>query len=336
MDRLKAGFLRGSRPLQTGMATSPPPDEAPTRWSELLQGRRSLTFAVLCLGIWLNAVDTLVTATIMPSVARDVGGYAYFAWATAGFMLGSILAGAGAGLLAERLGLRRALAVCALLYALGCAISAAAGSIWPFLAGRLLQGAGAGFIAGLCYVAVREAFEPRMWSSVFASLSAVWGVATLLGPLVGGLFAGAHLWRDVFWLFAAQAVAFALSTAILPRAKRLATADRRGVPYPQLLSLAAAVSLVALAGLLHRPAPAAVMVGLGLGLLPYGAGRSQRSDDPGGPGLCRRPAVVGRSHRVFGLRGGAAAGPPGAQSAGGRLCGVQRVVRLDGDRPAGG
>ncbi len=267
MDRLKAGFLRGSRPLQTGMATSPPPDEAPTRWGELLQGRRSLTFAVLCLGIWLNAVDTLVTATIMPSVARDVGGYAYFAWATAGFMLGSILAGAGAGLLAERLGLRRALAVCALLYALGCAISAAAGSIWPFLAGRLLQGAGAGFIAGLCYVAVREAFEPRMWSSVFASLSAVWGVATLLGPLVGGLFAGAHLWRDVFWLFAAQAVAFALSTAILPRAKRLATADRRGVPYPQLLSLAAAVSLVALAGLLHRPAPAAVMVGLGLGLL---------------------------------------------------------------------
>ena len=113
------------------MVSPPPADEAPTGWGELLRGKRALTISVLCLGIWLNAVDTLVTATIMPSVARDVGGYAYFAWATAGFMLGSILAGAVAGRLAERLGLRRALAACALLYAFGCGVSALAGSIWP-------------------------------------------------------------------------------------------------------------------------------------------------------------------------------------------------------------
>ncbi len=249
------------------MGSPLPPDEAPTRWGELLRGKRALTFSVLCLAIWLNAVDTLVTATIMPSVVRDIGGYGYFAWATAGFMLGSILAGAVAGRLAERLGLRRALAVCALLYALGCVISALAGSIWPFLAGRLLQGAGAGFIVGLCYVAVRSAFEPRMRSSVFASLSAVWGVATLLGPLVGGMFAGAHLWRAVFWLFAVQAVVFAFATVILPKAGRHAAADGRRVPYLQLASLATAVSLVAFASVLHRPAPAAVLVGSGLGLL---------------------------------------------------------------------
>ncbi len=239
--------------------------EAPARWSELFQGPRALTFGVLCLGVWLNAADTLVTATIMPSVARDIGGYTYFAWATAGFLLGSILAGAAAGLLANRLGLRRALAVSGLLYALGCAVSALAVSIWPFLAGRLLQGAGAGFVVGLCYVAVRASFEARAWSNVFASLSGVWGVATLLGPLVGGLFASAHLWRVVFWMFAAQAVGFALATFGLPRAPPGATRGR--LPGLQLLMLAVAVVLVALAGVLHRPLMAAALVGAGLVLL---------------------------------------------------------------------
>ncbi len=242
-------------------------DEAPARWSELLRGQRAFTFGLLCLGMWLNAVDALVTATIMPSVAREIGGYAYFAWATAGFMLGSILAGAGAGLLAERLGLRRALAACGLLYASGCLVSALASSIWPFLVGRLLQGAGAGFVVGLCYVAVRESFEERMWSNVFASLSGVWGVATLLGPLVGGLFASTHHWRGVFWVFAAQAVGFALACLWLPRAARTPAAERRRLPSLQLLLLAIAVVMVAIAGVLQHPLAAVLSVGAGLSLL---------------------------------------------------------------------
>ncbi len=249
------------------MTFQSPVAEAPARWSELLQGPTALTFAVLCLGVWLNAVDALVTATIMPSVARDIGGYAYFAWATAGFMLGSILAGAGAGLLAERMGLRRALAACGALYALGCVVSALAGSIWSFLAGRLLQGAGAGFVAGLCYVAARGSFEARAWSNVFASLSGVWGVATLLGPLVGGLFASAHLWRGVFWVFAAQAAIFALATTRMPKVIAGAAATRRRLPSLQLLMLATAVTLVAIAGVLHRAAVAGAMVATGLAML---------------------------------------------------------------------
>ncbi|WP_174299619.1 MFS transporter [Caulobacter sp. S45] len=249
------------------MTSRSPVTEAPARWSELLRGPRALTFGVLCLGVWLNAVDALVTATIMPSVARDIGGYAYFAWATAGFMLGSILAGAGAGLLAQRMGLRHALAACGLLYATGCVVSALAGSIWPFLLGRLLQGGGAGFVMGLCYVAVRGSFPERMWSSIFAILSGVWGVATLLGPLVGGLFASAHLWRGVFWVFAAQAAAFALATLGLLRIGPEPVSEPRRLPGLQLLMLTAAVALIAVAGVVHRPAAAGLMVAAGLALL---------------------------------------------------------------------
>ena len=242
-------------------------EPAPARWAEVFQGGRALMSGVLCLGIWLNAVDALVAATIMPSVAREVGGYAYFSWATAGFMLGAILAGAGAGLLAERAGLRRALAASGLLYAAGCVASATAMSIWPFLAGRLVQGAGAGFVAGLCYVAVRASFPERLWSAIFAALSGVWGVATLLGPLVGGLFAGAHLWRGVFWLFAVQAIAFAWAVQALAGAERPCDPDRRGFPGLQLAVLACGVILVAAAGVLTRACMAALAVAAGSGLL---------------------------------------------------------------------
>ncbi len=229
------------------------PSESPALWGELLHAHRLPTFALLCLGVWLNAVDALVASTIMPSVARDIGGYAYFAWATAGYMLGSILANAGAGLLAERTGLRKGLALCGLLYAVGCVLSAIAPGVAPFLLGRLVQGAGAGFTVGLCYVAVRAHFPERLWSAIFASLSAVWGVATLLGPLVGGLFAEAHFWRGVFWAFAAQAVIFAaIAMTALPKAGRLHE-TRRGFPAPQLALLAAAVVLVATAGVLGHP-----------------------------------------------------------------------------------
>lgn len=82
--------------------------ESSAGWRDLLARDLAPRFALLCLGVWLNAADTLVTATIMPSVARDVGGYAYFGWATAAYLLGSIVAGASAGRLSMSLGLRRA------------------------------------------------------------------------------------------------------------------------------------------------------------------------------------------------------------------------------------
>jgi MFS family permease len=68
-------------------------------------------FALLCLGIWLNAADTLVTATIMPSVAREIGGYQYFGWSVAAYLTGSIVAGACSGKLSAALGLRTATAL---------------------------------------------------------------------------------------------------------------------------------------------------------------------------------------------------------------------------------
>ena len=62
--------------------------EPSSRWRDLIVGGRLATFALVCVGTWLNAADELMTATIMPSVARDIGGYAWFGWAVAATLAG--------------------------------------------------------------------------------------------------------------------------------------------------------------------------------------------------------------------------------------------------------
>ncbi len=246
-------------------------------WRDLMSGGRGPMAALLLLGIWLNAADALVTVTLMPSVAVSLGGYAYFAWAAGGFMLGGIVASASSGFLATRLGLKRALVIAGAAYLFGCVASAAAPNIWVFLAGRLVQGVGAGWIVGLCFVVIGVVFPMRLAIRMFAALSGVWGAATLLGPLVGGVFATLGLWRWAFWAFAIQAVLFVVGVvALLPAAERGETASA-GAPWLQLALVAAGVLCIAVAGV--TPGARSVGLILGgaviLGLIPWVDGRAK-------------------------------------------------------------
>lgn len=237
-----------------------------TGWAQLLTEGRMARFALICLGIWLNAADSLVTATIMPSVAADIGGYAYFSWTIAGFILGAILAGASAGQISLRAGLRLSMGLAAAVYVIGCVVSAVAGDIFPFLVGRVLQGVGAGWIVGLCYVAIGTVFPEALWPRVLASVSGVWGGATLLSPLIGGLFAEAGLWRWAFWFFAAQGVGFAIAAFWLLSPVR-PKADEGPLPWLQLAVLSVGIVAIALAGQLPDVGYAVLLGLAGLAML---------------------------------------------------------------------
>jgi MFS family permease len=164
-------------------------------WGELFAPALLSKLLIVLLGVWINAADALVTTTIMPSVAADIGGYAAFSWAVAGFLIGSVIASASAGRIAEMIGLGHASAVAGLIFAAGCVASAASSGVELFLAGRVVQGLGSGWFSGFAMVAIAQMFPRRQLARVFAIVSGVWGVATLLGPLLGGLLAEAGQWR---------------------------------------------------------------------------------------------------------------------------------------------
>jgi MFS family permease len=244
------------------MASDPPAaDTTAPGWREILAPQYLTRFLFLCLGVWLNAADSLVTVTITPSIAEDIGGFRYFAWSVAAFLLASILSGAVSGRLSLRLGLRGALVASAIVYAVGCIMSAAAPDFLIFVAGRLVQGLGAGAIMALCYVATTALFPERLWARVFGAIAAVWGIATIVGPLLGGLLAGPGLWRWTFWLFAAQALVFIVAALTMIARQPRAKANPTPVAWGQLAALTASVSFIAVAGIVGSPLLAA---GLGV------------------------------------------------------------------------
>jgi MFS family permease len=242
--------------------------EGPRTWADLLAEGRLPRFALICLGVWLNAADSLVTSTIMPSVGAQLGGYAYFSWATAGYFVGAILAGASAGRLSEMFGLRRATTLAGLIMVGGCVMSALAPDVGVFLTGRLIQGLGSGWISGFSMVAIAFLFPERHWARVFSAVTFIWGIATIIGPLFGGVVVQTGSWRDVFWLFALQTAAFSGAAPFLLSGAAKSDGGP-GIPWTQLLVLGVGVAAIAVADVVKAPAVSTGLVGGGLAILAF-------------------------------------------------------------------
>ncbi len=222
----------------------------PAPWSELFRRGHLALLAVLCLGVWLHAADSLLVATLMPSAVRDIGGLPYLSWTLALYELGSIISAVATGVLVTRVGMRKVMTSAAALYTLGCVISALAPDMAAMLFGRILQGIGGGMMLAGTFTGMNRLFPQRLWLRIVAIVSATWGVSSLIGPLIGGLFANYGYWRGGFWAFAAQAVLFGLASAHLlgPAAPRDDTETSSGVDWKNLGLLSLGVFAIAAAG----------------------------------------------------------------------------------------
>ncbi len=225
------------------------------------------TVALLCLGVWLHAADSLLAATVMPSAVAEIGGLAFIYWTVALYQLGSIVAGAVTGILALRFGLGVAMALAALIYAAGCTLSALAPDIAVMLLGRLLQGCGGGWMVTLAHVGITRLFAPERWPQLLAVISGVWGVSALTGPLIGGAFATAGWWRGGFWAFALQGLALAAVMPLLLGRARARAEAAEPVPGGRILALSAGVLAVLAAGVQATMLAALPLVAAGLALL---------------------------------------------------------------------
>lgn len=168
-------------------------------WSELLSGRNGLRSLALAGGVAVHAINVYMVTTILPSAVRDIGGLAYYAWNMTLFVAASIFGSAITPRLLSGMGPRRALLAAIFVFALGSAACAVAPTMPWMLAGRSVQGLGGGLLLGLSYSCVRLLFEERLWSRAMVLVSSMWGVATLAGPAIGGIFAEGGYWRGAFW-----------------------------------------------------------------------------------------------------------------------------------------
>lgn len=190
---------------------------SPSNWAALLSGANGVRSLALAGGVVLHAINVYIATTILPSVVEDIGGIDYYAWNTTLFVAASILGSALSARLLGRLGPRGAYLVASLVFAGGALACAFAPSMPVMLVGRLVQGLGGGFLFALSYAMIRLVFDEHLWPRAMALVSGMWGVATLVGPAVGGVFAELGMWRAAFWSLIPVAGVFAvLAAAVLP------------------------------------------------------------------------------------------------------------------------
>jgi MFS family permease len=131
----------------------------------------------------------------------------------------------------------------------------------------------------LCYVAVEAWFAPPLWARMFGLVATIWGGGSLLGPLIGGAFSGAHIWRGAFWAFAGQSLIVCVLAYVWMPATARSDAPPQPWPLMPLLLLAVATLIIAEAGASSGGSGGLALSILGCALgsaLLYGAARLDR------------------------------------------------------------
>jgi len=159
--------------------------------------RRPLT-AGLVLAITFVAFESLAVATILPLVGRHLGDLRLYGWVFSAFLLASLIGIVVAGTLADRMPLRQPMLAGLALFVAGLVIGGTAPDMATLVAGRAVQGLGAGVVPAVAYVAISRCYPEQSRPRMFAVLSTAWVVPGLIGPGIAALVAAAIGWRWVF------------------------------------------------------------------------------------------------------------------------------------------
>src|ERR1700733_10542433 len=150
--------------------------------------RRALTVG-LVLTITFIASEALAVVTIMPVVARDLHGLSLYGWVFTAFMLGELVGIVAAGRQADKSGPARPFLGGVLLFGAGLTVAGLAPSMVVLVAGRALQGIGAGAVAAVAYVAIGLSLPEHLRARMMAVLSTAWVVPGLVGPALAAAVA---------------------------------------------------------------------------------------------------------------------------------------------------
>ncbi len=272
------------------MFTGPMTTQARPEARVLGPGYRGVTVGLLAL-VTMIAFEAVAVSLAMPSVARSLDGQTLYPVAVVGLLTTAVVGMVVAGTWSDARGARVPLTTGGVGFVAGLLLSGLAGSMEVFVAGRLLQGLGAGLVMTAMYVAVADAYPARLRARVFSLFATAWVVPSIAGPFVAGALVDLVGWRSVFLVVAVFA---AVSTVAVRSAMGRRLAVRTG---PLVWGRRPAYAVLAALGVLalHLAGQGdglgsvallvtgLLVVGAAVGpLLPRGTGRAR-------PGL---PAVV--------------------------------------------
>jgi len=212
--------------------------------SEVTGGRRWLILGALLVGLLLAALDQTIVATALPTIVSDLGGLSHLSWIVTAYLLASTASTPLWGKLGDLYGRKRVFQASILIFLFGSALAALSQTMVQLVLFRGVQGLGGGGLIVLALAIIADVVPPRERGRYQGLFGGVFGLASVIGPLLGGFLVDQLSWHWVFLVnlplggLALVATAFALPAG-LPRA-------RPAIDYLGIVLIAAAATALVL------------------------------------------------------------------------------------------
>ena len=164
------------------------------------RSERGPVLIALMLSTALVALDATIIATAVPSVVRDLGGFSQFPWLFSIYLLAQAVSVPIYGKLADAVGRKPVILAGIGLFVLGSVLCGVAWSLPALIAFRAVQGLGAGAVMPIALTMIGDMYSLEERSRVQGYLASVWGIASVVGPTLGGVFSEYMSWRWIFFV----------------------------------------------------------------------------------------------------------------------------------------
>ena len=224
------------------MTAAAPP--IPDTSTPLPPRRVVVVFSGLVLAVLLGALDSTIVATALPTIVGEMGGIGQLSWVVTAYLLAQTVVTPLYGKLGDLYGRKKVLQIAIVIFLLGSVLCGASRTLGQLIAFRALQGLGGGGLIVTSQAVIGDVIAPRDRGRYQGIFGAVFGVSSIVGPLVGGFFTTQLSWRWIFYInLPLGVIALVVLAATLPaQGKR----TRRTIDYFGAATLAVVLSALTL------------------------------------------------------------------------------------------
>lgn len=165
-----------------------------------LRSERGPVLLALMVSTGLIAIDATILATAVPSIVREVGGFAQFPWLFSVYLLAQAVSVAVYAKLADTFGRKPVLLFGIALFLLGSVLCGLAWSMPALIAFRAVQGVGAGAVQPMSITIAGDIYTVAERAAAQGYIASVWAISSVVGPTLGGVFSELGLWRWIFFV----------------------------------------------------------------------------------------------------------------------------------------